>query len=333
MATKAAGAQIYSNAQKEAVGIRVVATFVREPWDCRWQEFEARNDNGVDGVIIMRRGSKETGGLVFVQVKCGGNGYRADQKKHPDRIGVNLGREYLEKHIPRWNSMPGPCVIVFVDDNVDKKDPPAWWGDLKDPSIYSSTNKHLLLLPKAQRFGSHSKGEFHKLCGAGPIDKVLPLVKVECEDLIIPKGKETLLQAARGFYKQWSRVSFPTKNPTLGDVLVNRTGWRHITNQSRLAERQMQSLTLLGVARRMLDELDDIEMLGRARVTDSGEGWKKVVDHLGIRANVLFPHRHQSVVLIVLRRERLISSNAHSKPQQKIWFLSVYELRRGVKQN
>ncbi|TKR53429.1 DUF4365 domain-containing protein [Allopusillimonas ginsengisoli] len=333
MASKAAGATIYSNVQKEAVGIRVVETFVREPWDCLWQEFDARNDKGIDGVIIMRRGNTETGGIVFVQVKCGGNGYRADQKKHPDRIGVKLGEAYLNGHKPRWNAMPGPCVIVFVDDTEDRKNPPAWWGDLKDPSIYSSTNKHLLLLPKAQRFGSHSKGDFHRLCGTGPIDKVLPLIEAMRQDLIVPKGKETLRQAARGFYKQWSTLSFPTTNPTLGEVLVNRVGWRHITNQSRLVERQMQSLTLIGIARRMIDELNDIDMLGRARVTDCGDGWKKVVDHLGIRANVLFPHRHQSVVLTVLRRERLISANADTMPQQKIWFLSVYELRRGVNQN
>ena len=83
----------------------------------------------------------------------------------------------------------------------------------------------------------------------------------------------------------------------------------------------------------MIDELSDTDMLGRARVIDCGDGWKKIVDHLGIRANVLFPHRHQSVVLTVLRRERLIPADADTVLRQKIWFLSVYELRRGVKQN
>jgi hypothetical protein len=196
---------IYSNSQKEAVGIRVVATFVREPWDCRWQEYEARNDNGIDGVVIMRKGQRETGGVVFVQVKCGGDGYRSDQAQYPNHIGVKLGPAYVEEHKGRWLATPGPCVIVFVDDKEDKKNPPAWWGNLKDASLYSPTNQGMLLLPKAQRFGAHSKGDFHKLCGSRPIDTALPVLEASREDLIVPRSKETLHQAARGFYKAWSQ--------------------------------------------------------------------------------------------------------------------------------
>jgi len=83
----------------------------------------------------------------------------------------------------------------------------------------------------------------------------------------------------------------------------------------------------------MIDELSDTSMPGRAKVINFDNRWKKGVDHLGIRANVIFPHQHQSVVLTVLRRERLIPANATTMPRQKIWFLSIYELRRGVKQN
>ena len=325
---------MYSNSQKEAVGIRVVATFVREPWACGWQEYEARNDNGVDGVVIMRKGQRETGGLVFVQVKCGGNGYRQDQQQHPDKVGVSLGSGYLRKHKNRWKSVNGPCVIVFVDDAVDRKNPPAWWADLKSEDTYSKTNSGLLLIPKGQRFGSHTKGDFHRLCGSGPIDKTLPVITAERADLIIPAANQTMQQAARGFYKQWSIDAYAslTGNPCIGPVLVNRVGWRHITGQSRLRERQFQSLTLLGIAKRMVNELDDVEMLGRASVEALSGGDRKITDHLGLRTNVIFPHRHQAVIQVVFRRERVISTSASAPPQQKVWFLSVYELRRGVKQ-
>ncbi len=42
----------------------------------------------------MRKGTAkpaDTGGIVFVQVKCGGDGYSKDQKQHPDHVGVALG--------------------------------------------------------------------------------------------------------------------------------------------------------------------------------------------------------------------------------------------------
>ncbi len=323
---------MYSNRQKEAVGIREVSQFIREPWDCGWQEFDARNDNGVDGIAIMRKSSRETGGVVIIQVKCGGNGYRQDQKSRPEKICLQLGEDYIESHKPRWKQTPGPCVIVFVDDTINKASPPAWWADLKDTNTYSDTNNGMLLVPKNQRFGEHSKGEFHKLCGSGPIDKALPTVETSItEDIIIPDFQQTIRSAAREFYVKWSKDSFPTCNPALGNVLINRVGWRHITKNGRKRERIFQSLGLVGVAKRLIEQIADIDMLGRVKVTQTGDGFTKITDHLGIRANTIFPHRHQSVVQVVLRRVRLISPSK-GLISRKIWFLSVYELRRGVQQ-
>lgn len=319
-----------SNRQKEAIGVRVVQSIIRETWDSGWQELDARNDNGIDGLAIMRKRGKETGGIVFVQVKCGGDGYRKDQLQYPDKIGIQLGKSYIDDHRPRWSSTTGPSVIVFIDDTVDPRNPPAWWADLKDQQTYSPTNAGMLLIPKSQKFGPHTKGDFHRLCGAGPVDRTLPTLQITRDQLVIPGRTETLLAAARGVYKKWSKEGYPTRNPSLGDILINRVGWRHITRQKRLKERVFQSLSLLGVARRMIDELVEIDMLGRPTVVESSDGSLKVTDHLGIRANITFPHRHQSVVQVVLRRERIISRLARSMPVQRIWFLSVYELRRGV---
>jgi hypothetical protein len=322
-----------SNRQKEAIGMRVVQQITRESWDCGWQELDARNDNGIDGVIIMRKRGKETGGIVFTQVKCGGDGYRKDQKQHPDKIGVSLGKDYVREHYPRWNSTVGPSVIVFIDDTIDPISPPAWWADLKDPSTYSQTNGGMLLVPKKQRFGAHSKGDFHRLCGAGPIDKILPIIELTRDELVIPGRTQTLIHAARGFYKTWSQSSYPTQHPTLGQILINRVGWRHITRQKRLKERVFQSLNLLSAAKRIVAEIAEVDMLGRPEVKDIEGGAMKITDHLGLRAIVIFPHRHQSVVQVVLRRERIISKLSTSEPAQRIWFLSVYELRRGINQN
>lgn len=280
----------------------------------------------------MRRSGIETGGLVFAQVKCGGNGYRKDQVQHPDKIGVLLGEKYISDHFDRWNSTTGPSVLIFVDDTIDKKNPPAWWADLRDPNTYSKTNKGLLLVPLAQKFGEHTKGDFHRLCGSGPVDKSLAVIDIVKEDLIIPRFNESLLKAARGFYINWSKFSFPTENPGCGEVLVNRVGWRHITRKRRVEERIFQSLTLLGVAKRMIDELHDIEMLGRVKVTTLPSGSKKFEDYIGLRAVAVFPHRHQAVIQVVLKRERIVNASGVGPVDQKIWFLSVYELRRGILQ-
>ena len=321
-----------SNRQKEAIGIRVVQQVIRELWDCGWQEFEARNDNAIDGFIIMRRRSIETGGIVFAQVKCGGNGYRQDQAQYPDKIGVQLGKAYIDSHRPRWKATLGPAVIIFVDDTINSRNPPAWWADLKNEDTYSPTNAGMLLVPKSQKFGSHTKGEFHSLCGSRPIHKILPIIDIKTEDLIVPNTKDTLLLTARSFYKKWSTEDYPFETPALGSVLINRVGWRHITRQNRLKERVFQSLTLLGVAKRMLQELQEFDLLGRPQIKKTGEGNMKIIDHLGLRANITFPHRHESVVQIVLKRERVVEMD--SQPiLQRIWFLSVYELRRGVIQS
>lgn len=175
---------------KGRIGIGAVARIVEVAWECGWQEYAAQNDDAIDGIILMRRGSKEpfdTGGVVFVQIKCGGDGYRRDQKKHPNHIGVQVGKEYVLKHKKRWVRTPGPAVLIFVDDTIDKHSPPAWWTDLKSKESYSQTNGGLILVPKIQRFAHHTKGAFHKLCGSGPSDRVLEQIQIDRTMTLVPK--------------------------------------------------------------------------------------------------------------------------------------------------
>jgi len=41
--------------KNEATGMRLVGQYVREFWECGWQPYEARNDYGIDGLIIMKK--------------------------------------------------------------------------------------------------------------------------------------------------------------------------------------------------------------------------------------------------------------------------------------
>ncbi|NDY57906.1 DUF4365 domain-containing protein [Desulfovibrio sulfodismutans] len=321
-----------SNRVKERIGVNAVSRIVEGDWESGWQAYDSQNDDAIDGIILMRRGSKrptDTGGVVFVQVKCGGDGYRKDQNQYPDHIGVQLDKNYIDTHRPRWASVPGPAVLIFVDDKINRRDPPAWWTNLRDAASYSSTNGGMILVPKSQRFAHHSKSDFHKLCGPVSADRRLEEIMLLRKDLVLPKlGKnESLRNDAWNFYKRWRSDTDQCSNPTLGKIFVNRVGWKHMTRRSRLPERIVQSWLLLGAAKAMVYKCSQVFNLGHAHHQLFPDGNTIVVDYIGLRANVSFPHRHQSVLQVILRRNRLICPYSVS---QKIWFYSVYEMRRGM---
>lgn len=324
-----------NNRTKERVGINTVSRIVETDWECGWQEYGAQNDDAVDGIILMRKGSKkqvDTGGVAFVQVKCGGNGYRNDQARYPDHLCIHLGKNYIQKHKERWKRVPGPMVLIFVDDTIDKKLPPAWWVDLRSDNVISPTNEGVILIPKKQRFGHHSKGTFHSLCGPGPSDRELSTIKLEkSHQLPIKLGKnESLRNDAWQFYKQWRNDNDSCIHEKIGRILVNRVGWKHITRVGRSPERIVQSWLLLGAAKEMIKQGATTLYLGHAKTTKLESDATKIVDYLGLKSNIIFPHRHQSVILVVLKRQRILDTDLGQGEKQKIWFYSVYEPRRGM---
>lgn len=320
---------------KEQIGINLVNKIVTEDWESGWQEYSPHNDDAIDGMILMRRGSKrptDTGGIVYVQVKCGTkDGYRQDKIQYPDYIGVQLGQQYIDEHRPRWARVPGPAVLIFVDC-TNKKTPQAWWTDLKNKNSYSPTNRGMILISKSQRFAHHSKSNFHKLCGYSTVDRLLEDVKLSRSDLLMPRlgRNESLRNDAWEFYKKWRGEINECTNPKLGRILVNRIGWKHITRKSRLPERIVQSWLLLGAAKEIIRTCKNIFNLGHAQYKEYADGNKNIIDYIGLRANVSFPHRHQSVLQVILRRSRWVGPQCE---KQKIWFYSVYEMRRGSNLN
>ncbi len=322
-----------SNRVKESIGISAVSRLVEVAWESGWQEYGARNDDAIDGVILLRKGSlqpTDTGGLVFVQVKCGGNGYRRDQKQHPDYLCIALGADYIETHRKRWERVPGPAVLVFVDDTKDKMNPPAWWVDLRNPGAYSTTNAGIILIPKSQRFAHHTKGAFHRLCGTGTHDRLLETYTLARSDTVLPTlGKsESLRNDAWSFYKAWRDDNDVRVNPVLGPILVNRVGWKHITRRGRLPERIVQSWLLLGAAKKLIASSTSIYDLGHATRKTFEDGNTITEDYLGLRAMVAFPYRHQTVVQVVLKRSRLVAPADKRQEREKIWFYSGSGRRR-----
>ena len=317
----------HATRKQEAIGLRVSTQVVRELWDSKWQDVDQINDDGIDGIIQISKKGRDIGAVVFVHIKSGG-GYRRDAVKRPHHIGVNVGREYIESHRPRWRRLPGPAVLIYVDPRGERHNPPAWWTDLNSDDAYTDDNKGLVLVPKSQRFGAHSKGDFIRLCGAGPSDRNLPVLRIGSRSIIGRHLSETLKSQARSFYQAWANAPARERtNPSLGEIEISRVGWRHIGRKGRKPGKIIQSWRLLGAAKEMIQNIDQWHRLGHVQTQESEDGRLQVHDYVGLRARVVFPNRHESVVQVVLRRKREIDTSTN-QTNTRIWFYSVYELRR-----
>lgn len=318
----------------EATGLRVVEQIVREWWLCRFQEFDARNDDGIDGLILFKKNGTVTGEIVQCQIKSG-SGYKTNHD--PKHIGVKLGIKYIQKHRPRWNSITEPAILIYVDEPTDKnKMPNAWWVDLKSDDSYSNKAKSMILIPKYQRFADHTIGEIKKLCGTRHLDNNLQQIKLRRQDVNLFNLKEDLKKQARKIYVEWAnRDLTPITeriNPKLGEIIISRVGWKHITRKNRKTERILQSFHLLGAAKQMIKRVKEPVLLGHSSYkSENGVGISS--DYIGLRALITFPHRYESALMVVLKRQRKVDENNGKEIDCKIWFYSIYEARRGKAKN
>lgn len=316
------------------LGVNSVTNFVETRILCGWQGYDAKNDNAFDGMIIMKKGSKilkETGGIIFTQIKCGTtSGYKVVRIKDPDNIGLNVGREYIESHRERWNIVPSPAILIFVDaDGYDvnqpnKYEPVMYWVDLKKEESYCNDNKQLILVPRKNKLTLKSKGDFHKLCGPKVNDFKLTKLYFKSENSLKVNINHSLKKEALLFYKFWKN-SAPI-HPKLGNILINRRGWRHITRPDRATHRIIASWLLLPVAKKILETVVEYQILKRAKINVSNDVVVRE-DYLGLNAKVYFNYRDTSLVQVILFRKTIISKKGGIS--EKIWFHSVFEKRRG----
>ncbi|WP_146077109.1 DUF4365 domain-containing protein, partial [Halomonas caseinilytica] len=311
-----------STKYKEEKGIEKVREVVTN-WRCDWQEFDHKNDDGIDGIIIMRRGHKKpttTGSVIYVQVKCGKS--YLDKKKDPDKIGIKLGKEHIKTHHPRWNRMPGKVILIYRKSPNSQK---AWWIDLKDENSYSTTNKAVVHAPKSQVFNTGQKGVFLRLLGDHSRYQGLDPIHLNRQEDLIPKiGYEhgAFKQQAWEYYKQWkSECNGKEKSPIdeIRSVLITRTGWKHITRNKRLPERVFQSWLLLATARKMIKTCTQYFRLGGTHaVEDNEKNIVGIIDYIALRANVSYTHKDSSIVQVVLKR--YIPTSESQSGESRVWF-------------
>lgn len=314
--------------EQEKYGLRNIRDIVEREMKSDWQELDQSNDDGIDGFITFRKNGEVTGEIIFVQSKCYSE-HQDGPLKNKLLLGLNIGSDYIKKHIPRWTKMIAPVIIIYTQFSDSNRVPISWWADATDQNSYSKKAKSYVLFPKKQRFKGHSIGDLKKLCGFRQKDYELTRIKLLRKDVSYFKLSAKIKESARDYYKLWRNSEIIERtNPILGEIIINRVGWRHITRKKRKVERVIQSWQLLGVAKRIVMEIDKPENIGRSREKSEGD-WKIIENYIALRAFVTFPHRYESSVTVVIRRQQRININTGITGVSKHWFFSVYETRRG----
>lgn len=314
--------------EKGKLGINIVENIVLTKLNSLWEKVAEENDDGLDGMIFLKKGNVQTGSIILTQVKYGPS-YLKNIESVPDFYRINLGKEYLEKHRPRWLKRDDPVILIYVD-----KDSRAWWVDLKVSSSYCKKNKSIVLIPRNQRFSSNSKPDLMKLSGAYFMQERI-IIDAERDDVNYINLSSPIKKLAREYYKAWANEPKQERsNPILGEIEITRKGWKHISRNGRKVERILHSWILLGIAKRMIKEINYFYRLGRAIKEDRNDynfgtknsPYNMVTDYIGLRAYVNFPYRDGSLVQVVIKRIRMYSVNSELL-LKRCWFYSVYEKR------
>lgn len=313
------------NIRLGAAGKALFASRVRSELGSDWQDIDAENDDGVDGIIFLRNKNVFSGRMINVQIKAG-EGYQKSYRNptYNNIIAVDLGKDYLSTHKDRWSVLSSPVILIYIPMPGDLSSN-IYWQDLKSENSYSRTNLGVVLIPKENVFGAGVKGIWSKLCGAVPDIGPLPIIDLRQ----MPRrggGLGLSKQKALEIYRAW-RDNGPSTHAQLGKINVTNSGWRHITRKSRKIERIEHSFQLLGAAQEMIRASVPWRHLGMLKRRDRSTTID-LLDHLSLRAEAVFHHRNSAPVQVILRRVRSITKS-DGAVSTSISFLSVHELSRG----
>jgi rRNA maturation protein Rpf1 len=312
-----------NTSKTEAIGVGLVSRCVIETWDSRFQEMDARNDDGIDAAIFLGKNGEVSGEVVYVQIKSGA-GYLVKSKLRKDKIVLNLTKDYITKHRPRWALFPAPVILIYIDTATDKKNPKSWWVNLKDSNSYDSKAQSYILIPKENTFGEHAKGYFRNLC-THHLDYQLEEVSTDAMDFEYLWWFNSVKDGARQYYLELADRGL--KHTELGGIEFNRVGWRHMTRRNRKRMNRMQSFLILGAIPKIIKKNPKYSVVGKVQ-RETVNGLQTVKDIVVIRTKVSFPHRYQSVITLVFKRKTTYTEDMVEK-NQKVWFYSIFESRRG----
>ncbi|GAA4321108.1 DUF4365 domain-containing protein [Mucilaginibacter gynuensis] len=316
--------------KNEATGLRVVSQIVQEFWECGWQPYEHRNDRGIDGLVILRKRGIDLGIKMNVQIKCGPS-YISSKDENFIYISIHDSQSLLQ-HLDYWKIQSEPVILIFVNPCIECRDKfgnllkdnygkviwkenranaIAWWVDLKADDLLKTNTKTIVKINKKNRFGEHSKGELIRLSQrqVGPIG--LQSIRAHASSLAL-YNSVSLRQEAKQFYNQW-KINPITCQAINEDVIIARTGWRHILHKRRTKERRIISLRYLGFARDIIANAEQSYLLSQS------EDYLQTEQKIGLRATIITRNNGEMNVQVILLR-RINKSTGISR----CWFFSVH---------
>lgn len=287
------------------LGVNVVERIVIDDLLWRWQSLDQQNDDGLDGLIMVENGKGElTGQIIFAQVKCW-----SKRRPKSGKLKLNVNPKKLEVRARRWRRVAGASIIVWVDP----KNKEAFWADLQNPE--NILEKSVLISLK-DRFSEKSANRLRQLAGTQGDDNLLPLIRATYSELQHIHPTRPLKVCSKEFFKNIGFVN--SCDQRIGSVHFSRVGWKHITRPERPVSRVVQSLQLLRIAKRMVEEVPEAQLLRRIGSANNP------AEIYSLTARVTFPHRDAAVIRVIVLRQLVSPTNLTPKS----WFYSVYERRR-----
>lgn len=304
------------------------------------------DDDGVDGLVYLRTQKKNedrpndrrswrhelTGGLIQVQIKSG-----ASYVAYSSEGFLEIKIPNLEVKRELWNKSPLPVALLYVKEvPLGKLVTQAWWADLKRTDSYTERGTLVVQLKNRFQSGLECIRPFSRL--ATGQHRALGLAEVDMSKQgSLPNRldgfSKPVKQAAWDFYQIW-KIAGAT-HPTLGSIIINRTGWSHITRVKRPLARILASFELLPTAARIIETVETWHKLRRGLKTRRfPDGSWAEYDYLGVSALVKWPAREASEVIVILKRETILTDDSTGGGYEKggirilgtkTWFYSVYE--------
>lgn len=249
---------------RELAGLRVVAMYVQEFFHWGWQKLDQENDDGIDGYVIVRDNSgRDMGCNIRVQIKSGPSYLSLPRPNSGKKVKIHpySSEENLRRHMEDYAKSSQPVIIVWVNTHKEKNGkgyedllhPEAWWERVDNYNYQGGT-----VIVLSHKLGEHSKGDWYST--VKPILKTWqnhPLIIMDADDKRLYYS-QSLGDDGQIFYKAWQKRKTMMECPDgkVYEVKKGRTGWRHINNYQRGMRRTSNSLKLLSVADKIIQNKD-----------------------------------------------------------------------------
>lgn len=143
-----------------ARGMTIVQDIVEDKFEWVFRSQTTR-DLGIDAHIEVVDGSKATGKVIAVQIKCG----ESFLNKTTD-IGYVFRPK--NKHINYWLNHSLPVIMVICHPNTRE----CWWVEVAAETVHSTGKSWKIILPFGQRFDETYKHVLFQIAGRTIADRI-----------------------------------------------------------------------------------------------------------------------------------------------------------------